>query len=216
MRNVTLTDVDGGILVNNGKYITVENVLFTGSKDRPSTSRFEDNNGVSGHHAILFGTGSSWCVAESITFENRFHHELGVGKGSHRCVYSNCRGPNLHFDFHTMNDDIPHILFTQIDAGEGSLVWRNNFYGACTGGTFWNIKGKSLALPKGESWVKHPVLAEDMKTLFVGWQGRLPNHAKAGRPWFENINPALLYPQNIYQAQRIKRLGPQAAGGSSF
>lgn len=216
VRNVTLTDVDGGVLVTNGKYITVENVLFTSSKDRPSTSRFEDNKGVSGHHAILFGTGSSWCVADSITFENRFHHELGMSKDAHHCVYSNCRGPNLHFDFHTTNDDIPHILFTQIDAGEGSLVWRNNFYGACTGGTFWNIKGKNLALPKVESWVKHPVLAEDMKTLFVGWQGSLPSERKAGRPWFENINPTLLYPQNIYQAQRIKRLGPQAAGGPSF
>ncbi len=210
VRNVTLTDVDSGILVNNGKHITIENVLFTSSKNRPSTSKFEDNKGFSGHHGLNFTTGSSWCVADSITFENRFHHELGISKDTHHCVYSNCKGPSLHFDFHTHEDNIPHILFTQIDAGEGDLVWRHNFYGACTGGTFWNIKGKGLSLPKVESWVKHAVLAGDMKTLFVGWQGRLPGDRKVGRPWFEEIDPEKIYPPNIYQAQRVKRLGSEA------
>lgn len=211
IRNVTLTDVDSGIITNNAKYITIENVLFTSSESRPSNSTFEDNKGFSGHHGIDFGNGSSWCVADSITFENRFHHELGVSKDSHHCVFSNCTGPNLHFDFHTHEDNIPHILFTQIDAGEGTLVWRNNFYGACTGGTFWNIQGRKLTMPKKESWVKHPMLAEEMKTLFVGWQGKLPRDQNVGRPWFEDIDPAKLYPQNIYHAQRRKRLGDEAA-----
>ncbi len=209
IRNVTLTDVDSGIITHNCKYITIQDVLFTSSKDRPSTSKFEDNEGFSGHHAINFGNGTSWSVADSITFENRFHHELGLNKDSHHCVYSNCKGPNLHFDFHTHEDNIPHILFTEIDAGEGELVWRNNFYGACTGATFWNIKGKNLSLPKKESWVKHPMLAEEMKTLFVGWDGRLPSDQTAGRPWFEKVDPKTIYPQNIYHAQRKKRLGAE-------
>lgn len=207
VRNVTLTDVDCGILVNDGKYITIENVIFTSSEDRPSSSSFEDNEGVSGHHAINFGAGSSWCVADEVVFENRFHHELGVNGETHHCVYSNCKGPNLHFDFHTHENNIPHVLFTQIDAGEGNLIWRNNFYGACTGGTFWNIKGKKLTLPKKESWVTHPMLAEEMKTLFVGWDGKLPADQEVGRPWFEKIAPESIYPQNIYHAQRTKRLG---------
>jgi len=206
VRNVTLTDVDSGIIVNNGKHVTLENVLFTSGDERPSQSTFENNKGYSGHHAILFGNGSSWCLADNITFENRFHHELGLNPGSHHCVFSNCSGPNLHFDFHTHADDIHHILYTDIDAGEGELVWRNNFYGSCTGGTFWNIRGKNLSLPKKESWVKHPMLAEEMKTLFVAWQGRLPNDQTVGRPWFEDINPQKLFPQNIYHAQRTKRL----------
>lgn len=205
VRNVTLTDVDCGILVNNGRYITIEDVLFTSSDGRASASSFEDNEGVSGHHAINFGDGSSWCVADSIVFENRFHHELGVNGGTNHCVYSNCRGPNLHFDYHTQEDNIPNILFTEIDAGEGSLVWRNNFYGACSGGVFWNVKGKDLMLPKKESWVDHPMLADEMKTLFVGWEGRLPNDQVAGRPWFEEIDPDRLYPSNIYHAQRRVR-----------
>ena len=205
VRNVTLTDVDSGILVNKGKHITLENVLFTSSDERPSQSTFENNKGFSGHHAILFGNGSSWCVADDITFENQFHHELGLNPGSHHCVFSNCRGPNLHFDFHTHADDIHHILYTDIDTGEGGLVWRNNFYGSCTGGTFWNIRGQNLSLPKKESWVKHPMLADEMKTLFVGWQSQLPNEKSVGRPWFEDIAPAKLFPQNIYHAQRQKR-----------
>lgn len=209
VRNVTLTDVDSGIFVNNGTHITIENVLFTSSEDRPSKSTFENNMGYSGHHAILFGNGSSWCAADSVTFENRFHHELGVNPKSHHCVYSNCKGPSLHFDFHTREDNIPHILFTEIDAGEGDLVWRNNFYGACTGGTFWNIRGKKLSMPKRESWVKHPMLAEEMKTLFVGWEGRLPSVQEVGRPWFEKIDPTKLYPENIYHAQRRKRFGAE-------
>ncbi|MCB1231389.1 MAG: hypothetical protein KDN19_14040 [Verrucomicrobiae bacterium] len=205
VRDVTLIDVDSGILVNNGSHITLENLLFTSTENRPSTSDFEDNEGVSGHHAILFGNGSSWCVADDITFENRFHHELGVNPGSHHCVFSDCSGPNLHFDFHTFENDIENILFTDIDAGEGDLIWRNNFYGSCTGGAFWNVRGKNLALPEQKSWVKHPVAPEEYGTLFVGWAGSLPKTQEVGRPWFEEIDPEKLFPPNIYHAQQQKR-----------
>ncbi len=210
VRNVTLVDVDSGILVNNGKHLTLQDILFRSTPGRPSESDFENNEGVSGHHAILFGGGSSWCVADDITFENRFHHELGINPGANHCVFSNCRGPNLHFDFHTHEDDIENILFTEIDAGEGTLIWRNNFYGSCSGGVFWNIRGENLSLPEQKSWVKHSVAPEDRKTVFVGWPIRLPGKQETGRPWFEEIDPDKLHPANLYHAQREKRFGKPA------
>ncbi len=209
VRNVTFVDVDSGVLINSGTFITLEDLIFESTPERPSKSSFEDNEGISGHHAILFGNGSAWCVADGIVFKNRFHHELGINPGANHCVFSNCSGPSLHFDFHTEEDDIPNILFTEIDAGEGDLIWRNNFYGSCSGGVFWNIKGEHLTLPEQKSWVQHSVLAEDRKTLFAGWPERLPNHQEIGRPWFEELDPDRLYPKNIYHAQRKKRLNPE-------
>ena len=72
---------------------------------------------------------------------------------------------------------------------------------------FWNIKGKRLSLPEENSWVKHPVRVEDLKTLLVGWPIDLPDKQAKGRPWFEDIAPEEIEPQNIYHAQRRRRLG---------
>lgn len=54
------------------------------------------------------------------------------------------------------------------------------------------------------------MLTEEMKTLFVGWAGNLPRDQTAGRPWFESVDPAKLYPVNIYHAQRAKRFGSES------
>lgn len=205
VRNVTFRNVDSGIFTDKSRHVTIEDVLFESTPEWPSTSRLDDNFGISGHHGISFGHASSWCVADKIVFTNRFHHELGVNGKCHHCVFSNARGPNLHFDFHTQEDDIHDILFTEIDAGEGRLVWRNNFYGACTGTVLWNIRGDGLSLPETKPWVKHPVLVEDLKTLIAGWPTQLPDRQEVGRPWFEDIAPEQIAPQNIYYAQRRRR-----------
>jgi activating signal cointegrator complex subunit 1 len=205
VRNVRFVNVDSGIFVRNSKYVTIENITFENTPEWPCTSDFEDNKGMSGHHAIDFGHTSSYCVADKIVLKNQFHHELGVSNGAYHCVYSNCRGPSLHFDFHTQQDDLPNNLFTEIDAGRGDLIWRNNFYGACTGAVLWNVTGEQLSLPYERPWVDHPVRVEDLKTLLVGWPIDLPDLQEKGRPWFEDIAPERLDPQNIYHAQRIRR-----------
>jgi hypothetical protein len=207
VRGVTMVNVECGILTNNSKHVLIDDVLFESTPEWPSTSQFEDNYGVSGHHGIMFGHGSSWCAADKVVFNNRFHHELGVNKETHHCVFSDVVGPNLHFDFHTQEDNIRHILFTEIDTGEGELIWDNNFGGACTGAVLWNIKGRKLSLPKEEPWMKHPVLVDEMKTLLAGWPIDLPDVQQKGRPWFEDVAPEQIEPQNIYHAQRRKRLG---------
>jgi len=205
VQNVTFRNVDSGVFTNKSRHVTIEDVLFESTPQWPSTSQLDDNFGISGHHGISLGHASSWCVADKIVFTNRFHHELGLSGDSHHCVYSNARGPNLHFDFHTQKDDIHDVLFTEIDAGEGTLIWRNNFYGACTGAVLWNIKGDDLSLPEEKPWLKHPVLVEELKTLLVGWPIQLPDRQKKGRPWFEDISPEQIEPQNIYHAQRRRR-----------
>ena len=207
VREVTFINVDSGIIANNSRYITVEDVLFESTPEWPSTSPVGGNFGMSGHHAILFGTGSSWSLADKVVFTNRFHHELTLSSGAHHNVFSDVAGPNLHFDFHTPEDNLYNNLFTEIDAGEGSLIWRNNFYGATTGSVLWNIKGENLSLPVGNSWTEHPVLVEDLETLLVGWPIDLPDLQVVGRPWFEDIAPEAIDPQNIYRAQRNLRLG---------
>ncbi len=207
VRKVNFVNVDGGIFVAQSKQITVQDILFTSTPEWPSASTFERNEGMSGHHAIEFRQGSSWCVADKVIFKNQFHHELGLSKDVNHCVFSNISGPNLHFDFHSTTDNIRNCLFTEIDAGKGDLIWRNNFHGACTGTVLWNIKGEKLSLPVKNSRIHHPVLIEDMKALVVGWPGKLPGLRKIGRPWFEEIAPDKIDPQNIYHAQRKKRFG---------
>lgn len=207
VRKVNFINVEGGVFVEESQQVTLQDIVFDSTPGYPSVSTFEDNKGMSGHHAILFKEGSSWCVADHVVFRNQFHHELGLNKGVNHCVYSNIKGPNLHFDFHTSNDDINNCLFTEIDAGKGELIWRNNFHGACTGTVLWNISGEKLSFPEENSATRHPVLIEEMKPLVVGWQGRVPREQKVGRPWFENIPPDKVDPPNIYHAQRRKRLG---------
>lgn len=202
---VNFINVDGGIFVAQSTHITVQDILFTSTPDWPSVSTFERNEGMSGHHAIEFRQGSSWCVADKVVFTNQFHHELGLSKGANHCVFSNIAGPNLHFDFHSNSDNIRNCLFTEIDCGKGDLIWRNNFHGACTGTVLWNIKGEKLALPTKNPKIRHPVLIENMKALVVGWPGKLPKIQKVGRPWFEDIPPDEIKPQNIYHAQRKRR-----------
>ena len=50
------------------------------------------------------------------------------------------------------------------------------------------------------------VKVEDLKTLLVGWPIDLPDVQEKGRPWFEDITPEEIEPQNIYHAQRRRRL----------
>jgi len=202
---VNFVNIDGGVFVAESTQITVQDVLFTSTRNWPSANTFERNEGKSGHHAIEFRQGSSWCVADKVVFENQFHHELGLSKNVNHCVFSNISGPNLHFDFHSDTDNIRNCLFTEIDAGKGDLIWRNNFHGACSGTVLWNIRGENLSLPVKTSRISHPVLIEDMKALVLGWPGKLPKIKQAGRPWFEDIPPDKIEPQNIYHAQRKKR-----------
>ena len=108
--------------------------------------------------------------------------------------------------YHEGRNDIHDVLFTEIDAGEGTLIWDNNFHGACTGTVLWNIKGNRLSLPEEKPWLKHAVLVEDLETLLVGWPIDVPDRREKGRPWFENIAPEEIEPRNIYHAQRRKRL----------
>lgn len=208
IRNLRFVDVDNGIFVKDSKHVTIESVWFESSAGRPSVSSFENNRGMSGHHGISF-IASTHCLADDITFKNEFHHELTLSTGSSLCVFSNCRGSNLHFDFHTAEDNLPNNLFTQIDAGRGDLIWRNNFHGACTGSVFWNIRGQNLSLPFKRAWTRHPVKVEEMKTLLAGWPIDLPDQKVVGRPWFEDIPPDRIQPPNIYHAQRARRLRTQ-------
>ncbi len=207
VRAVTFVNVDSGIHIKNGQYITIEDVRFESTPERPSTSDFEDNFGMSGHHAISLGEGSSYCLSDNIVFENQFHHELTLSDETHHSVFSNVSGPKLHFDFHSSSDNLPNNLFTEIDTGDGSLIWRNNFYGATTGSVLWNIDGDNLSLPVRPSWVTHPVVVEELNTLLVGWPIDLPDIQEVGRPWFEDISPETIEPKNIYHAQRNLRLG---------
>ncbi len=207
VRDVTFVNIESGIFTRDTRYATFQNLRYESTAEWPSTSDLDDNFGMSGHHAICLGETSSLCLADNIVFENQYHHELTLSNGTNHCVFSNVSGPNLHFDFHSQSDNLPNNLFTEIDAGDGSLIWRNNFYGATTGSVLWNIDGDNLSLPVRPSWVTHPVVVEELDTLLVGWPIDLPDIQEIGRPWFEDIAPENVEPQNIYHAQRRLRLG---------
>ena len=97
-------------------------------------------------------------------------------------------------------------LFANLDAGGGTQLWVCGG-GAALGkncaawGTFWNIRAdRSLAWPPSRFCPE--------RTNVVGLTTDQPSVLQPEGRWFEAIAPEQLEPQNIWQAQRARRMEP--------
>ncbi len=190
VRNIMIKHADSGIFIS-GKFCTIEEIEY--ESDRPADSR-----GDTGHHGIYISDDDN--LFTNFNFKTTFIHDLTVSHCSGN-VISNGKGNDLCFDHHKR---APYAnLYTNIDTGAGTHVWRCGGGAAlgkhCAGyGTFWNIRAdRSIAYPGGFG---------PLSMNLVAVQNDRPSRTDPDGLWFETIKPDKIIPKNIHEAQRSKRL----------
>ncbi|MNC53617.1 hypothetical protein D3C75_1030440 [compost metagenome] len=138
---------------------------------------------------------------ESFDYRSSFIHDLSVSKCAGN-VFAGGRGLDLCFDHHKR---APYAnLFTDMDAGAGTRLWKSGG-GAALGRhcaareTFWNIRAKQLQhypegfAPASLNLVGYPTAEAASCSMDGRWMEPLP----AG---------GCISPANLYQAQLERRL----------
>lgn len=192
VRDIHVHNSDSGIYVT-GNFNTVDGVVFTSERKR------DRGRNSTGHHGIQV-TGDDNLV-RNFDFQTRFIHDLTVAH-CHGNVFCDGRGEDLSLDHHKY---APYAnLFTNLDAGAGTQLWICGG-GAALGkncaawGTFWSVRAdRPLRWPPSHFC---PAL-----TNVVGLTTDQPSVLDVEGRWFEAIPPERLEPQNIWQAQRDRRL----------
>lgn len=192
LRDIRAVNCDSGPYLS-GRFCTARGVVLE-SRRRP------DRTGVVGHHGITcYGDDN---LVEQFDIRAKFVHDLTVEHSAGN-VFRNGKAVDLSFDHHKR---APHAnLFTDIDIGEGRRMYR------CGGGealgrnsaawgTFWNIRAQTP---------QHPPPARFGPDLmnYVGVESRDEAVTEPDGKWWEPISPALLRPQDLYQAMLARRLG---------
>lgn len=194
VRDIRVIHGDNGPFVSGGRFCTVQKVVVV--SERP-----KDKSGATGHHGITFNYADDNLV-EDFDMQTKFIHDLTVDHGSAGNVFRRGKGVDLSFDHHKR---APHAnLFTNIDVGEGSRMYLcggGDALGKHCGawGTFWNLRAR-----RPQKWPFEDFGPDLMN--FVGVESAdKPVMDPAGR-WWEPIPPARLWPQELYEAQRDRRL----------
>lgn len=192
VRNIRVRNADSGPFVR-GVFNTIDGVVI-------ESQRRADHQDCVGHHGISL-SGSDNLVT-NFDIRTRYIHDVTVSGYCSGNVVSRGRGVDLSLDHHRY---APHEnLFTHLDAGAGTRLWKCGG-GAALGkhcgarGTFWNIRS---ARP-----LQYPPSGFGPPTMnFVALQSRETSELSKTGKWFEAISPPDLQPQNLYEAQRAKRL----------
>jgi hypothetical protein len=207
IRNVAIHNGDFGInLVACGN--TVDGVTFTADPVRGSP-----DGGVAqctGHHAIQCKRAEDNLITR-FDLQVSYVHDLSVEHASGN-VYAHGRGVDVNFDHHK---DTPYEnLYTDIDCGRGTRVWR------CGGGaslgrqsagweTFWNIRTALPIAPPPKGWG-----APSMN--FIGLFTQAPATPQSEGIWLEPLAPEQLTPSDLYSAQLTRRLGRRLSSADAF
>ena len=197
VRNVAIHNGDFGInVVACGN--TIDGVVFSAD-----AGRGRPDGGVAactGHHAIQC-KGAEDNLVTRFTLRTSYVHDLSVGHASGN-VFTHGSGSDLAFDHHK---DTPYEnLYTDIDCGRGTRVWRcgggASLGRQCAGwGTFWNIRAAQTFAPPPAGWG-----APTMN--FVGLFTKSPNANAATTPWLEAAPASGLQPPDLHAAQLARRL----------
>jgi len=191
VKNIHVQNCDSGLFIS-GKFCTIDGVSFDSERAPDKT------NNSSGHHGVTLSGGDN--LFKNFDYRQKFIHDITVSRGGGNVIMDG-RGVDLCFDHHKR---APYEnLFTNIDAGLGSRLWK------CGGGralgrhaaareTFWNIRTE---LPQ-----KHPGVFGPWSMNLVALTTEEKSKTEMGGRWFEVIDPKQVYPQNIYRAQLSRRL----------
>ncbi len=190
VKNVRISNSDSGVYLS-GAFCTVDGLVID--------SQRKAYKGTTGHHGIFLGMDN---LVRNFDIRTHFIHDLGFGYLSNGNVYKNGKGINLSLDHHKK---APYEnLFTNLDAGEGSEIWRcggGRDLGKHCGarGTFWNIR-------TGQSVIWPPVRfgPDSMNLVGLKIEGKSIKNLKG--KWLETIPPEQLKPADLHAAQLERRL----------
>ena len=193
VRDVEIRHADSGMFIG-GSNNTITGVTWASDRRR------DPARNATGHHGItLSGTDLLLSVFD---FRTKFIHDITMSRGSAGNVVVGGRGEDLTFDHHKYANHAN--LFTDIDAGVGTNIFMSGggaklgrHCGAWT--TWWNVRTeRPVRFPAG--W------APDLINI-VGVVSKDASVTDVDGRWFEAIAPDRLVPPNLYEAQRVKRLG---------
>jgi hypothetical protein len=195
VRDMVIDNCDSGIFVS-GRFCTLQDIVF-------NSERSPDSNGNRGHHGITLGGQDNLLTRFRYNF--KFIHDITVTAGSAGNVASSGSGVDLCFDHHKRAPN--NNLFTDIDAGEGTRLWRSGG-GAALGRhcaawtTFWNIRTQRPQdlPPQG--------FATDMINL-VGLRSEFPPIRDRDGKWFEPAGDGDILPVDLHEAQLNRRLNAE-------
>lgn len=189
-RNLRITNADSGIFTR-GRFCTITGVVF-------ESARRPDASGSTGHHGFDFEGEDN--LFTDFDFRTEFIHDITLDHCAAGNVSAHGKGIDMCFDHHKRT--CYENLFTDIDAGLGTHLWRCGG-GADLGkncgarGTFWNIR-------TAESQHYPPAAFGPPSMNFVAVQiGQAKD--SAGR-WLEAIPPEKIEPPDIHAAQLAHRL----------
>jgi hypothetical protein len=193
IRNVRITGADVGIWIGQtAHHITAQDWVLDFGPKRGAAK-------LNGHHGVNVYGG--YNLLERFELRGKFQHDLSVESDSSRYnVFHKGKGADLCIDHH--NHAQSHNLFTDIDAGKGSRLWfsggNDTPRGICFEETFWNIMAQNfMPYPNQYDRDKHT-----SNTICVGLKTQQPSQLNDPYGnWFETIDPLLLYPADLYEAQ---------------
>ena len=193
-RNLRIANADSGIFAN-GYFCTIQNVVYESA--RPPDRQFAST----GHHG--FGFEGEDNLFTDFDFRTQFIHDITVDHNASGNVSAHGKGVDLCFDHHrrAVNEN----LFTDIDAGAGTHLWRSSggdALGKHAGArnTFWNIRAA-----RAQAYPPMDFGPASINLIAVATTQRSERNLN-GR-WFEAIGPERVVPQDIHAAQLARRVG---------
>jgi hypothetical protein len=187
IRDVRIVNADYGVNLNRSHFITVQDVVIDAA------------HGRSGHHALNNSHGGDNLF---IGFDLRtaFVHDLTNEWYGTGVVFTRGKGLDLSLDHHRA---APYLtLWTEIDVGRGTRVWKSGGAGnrgphTAAYDTVWNVHGQgALPLPPADY---------GPRMNLAGFAGPATAPASALDWSVEPIPPARLDPANLWMAMRVHR-----------
>jgi hypothetical protein len=192
-RNLRIRNADSGIFAN-GYFCTITKVMYESARQPDKTF------GSTGHHG--FGFEGEDNLFTDFDFRTQFIHDITVDHNARGNVSAHGRGVDMCFDHHrrAVNEN----LFTDIDAGLGTHLWRSSGGDAlgkhaAARNTFWNIRAA-----KPQNYPPDDFGPASINIVGIYTQQVSDQNAK-GR-WFEAISPEKITPQDLHAAQLARRL----------
>ncbi|HAV12657.1 MAG TPA: hypothetical protein DCX06_04040, partial [Opitutae bacterium] len=212
VRNIYIKNADHGVMMGGASQISFLNLILDHFIGRPDIDGSSGTLRWAGHIGINMGSAEK-CLYHNIEFKGSYFHDFDIINVPNGNVVSNVKGPSVSLHHH--GTGAKNNLYTNVDAGS------NEFYGEGNVGTktvsdsnqqenetHWRIYAEEPLLSGGIP------LTTQNNHVFVGY-GADVDTTITPTLWQESIDPAELYPQNIYLAQlqhpSIQKPLPEAA-----
>lgn len=193
--NVQTVNADIGIWIErSAHHITAQNWVLDFGPVRKAQK-------ISAHHGVNIYGG--YNLLQNFLLTGLYVHDLSVeSTESVFNVFRNGKGKDLCIDHH--NHAQAHNLFTNLDAGEGTRLYASGGNDTPRGvsfyETYWNITAKSFM-----DYCDHfnTEAMQSRHNVAVGIKTDKPSDTvNAWSNWFETIDPAVLVPKDLYDAQK--------------